>query len=75
MLLIALILTTVDTYLIFDFVLKLARLLLIPFKEGLCPVCAECNHKGTCWGLTRWFKEDCIRQRKRCNIIDNNFNC
>ncbi len=68
-------LTTLMAWLLFDFVKSIAKLMLIPFKSGICPTCDECKDKGVCNCLTIWFEEDCIRQRIRCGLFDNNQHC
>ena len=72
---ILLILTGILMWILFDFILKLAEFMLIPFKDGICESCRNCKHTGKCYCLTTWFEEDCIKQKIRCNIVDINQNC
>jgi len=61
-------LTILMAWVMFDFVLKLSKLLLIPFKEGLSKSCYECEYFGICKGLTVWYNDMCELQMKHSGI-------
>jgi len=64
MLLLTLILTTIDIYLIFDFIKHMSNLLLSAYKEGICESCRNCEYFGICKGLTEFRKDMCELRMK-----------